>query len=92
MRSRAIAPHFFHMATAAPGSMPCADKNAITARIPNSRAYSCPMLSAFCGEIPRTCESCAGSFSMISSVLSPNLATMREAVTGPIPLIAPPER
>ncbi len=61
-------------------------------RIPKTRWYSRWMSSAFFREMPCTCARASGSFSMTSRVRLPKRSTMRRAVTGPMPLMAPEAR
>ena len=61
-------------------------------RMPTRTRNSSPMALARASEIPETSARRMGSRSIICRVLSPNLATMRAADTGPMPLMTRPAR
>ena len=80
------------MATEVEELTPNWDKNSMTARIPNIRLSSVRSFSHFASVMPLTSRKRSGSCSKTCKVSSPNCATMREASTGPMPLMAPEDR
>ena len=88
----AMVPQRFQMAMAVEDLMPNWDRKSITARMPNIRPSSSRSFSHLAGEMPCTSVRRCGSFSSTFKVSSPNCATIREASTGPMPLMAPEAR
>ena len=80
------------MRAANAGDTPYPCRNTITLRTSRCALHASRMARARDGPMPGTSLMRAGSLSRISSVSMPKRSTMRDANSGPIPLISPEPR